>query len=87
VHTDAESAQLRVGIQPSGLEKSVGARAPLMDGDRNVASMASHDSIRGIQMVSIFPLLQAATTFTKEYAGAWGMLGAGVERDHLRGAH
>ncbi|MDB4869693.1 MAG: synthase subunit c [Gemmatimonadales bacterium] len=29
-------------------------------------------------MVSIFPLLQAATTFTKEYSGAWGMLGAGV---------
>jgi len=29
-------------------------------------------------MVSIFPLLQAAATFSKEYAGAWGMLGAGV---------
>jgi len=29
-------------------------------------------------MVSIFPLLQAAATFTKEYSGAWGMLGAGV---------
>jgi F-type H+-transporting ATPase subunit c len=29
-------------------------------------------------MVSIFPLLQAATTFTREYSGAWGMLGAGV---------
>ena len=29
-------------------------------------------------MVSIFPLLQAAATFSKEYTGAWGMLGAGV---------
>ena len=29
-------------------------------------------------MVSILPLLQAATTFSKEYTGAWGMLGAGV---------
>jgi len=29
-------------------------------------------------MVSIFPLLQAAATFSREYTGAWGMLGAGV---------
>jgi F-type H+-transporting ATPase subunit c len=29
-------------------------------------------------MVSIFPLLQAATTFTREYSGAWGLLGAGL---------
>jgi F-type H+-transporting ATPase subunit c len=29
-------------------------------------------------MVTLFPLLQAAATFTKEYSGAWGMLGAGV---------
>ena len=29
-------------------------------------------------MHMIFPLLQAAATFTKEYSGAWGMLGAGV---------
>ena len=29
-------------------------------------------------MVSIFPLLQAAATFSKEYTGAWAMLGAGV---------
>ena len=29
-------------------------------------------------MVSIFPLLQAATTFTREYTGAWGLLGAGL---------
>lgn len=29
--------------------------------------------------MSIFPLLQAATTFApKEYQGAWAMLGAGV---------
>jgi F-type H+-transporting ATPase subunit c len=30
------------------------------------------------KMVAMFPLLQAAATFTREYAGAWGMLGAGV---------
>jgi F-type H+-transporting ATPase subunit c len=29
-------------------------------------------------MHSIFPLLQAATTFSREYTGAWGMLGAGI---------
>jgi F-type H+-transporting ATPase subunit c len=29
-------------------------------------------------MVSIFPLLQAAATFSKDYQGAWAMLGAGV---------
>lgn len=29
-------------------------------------------------MVSIFPLLQEAEAFTRNYAGAWGMLGAGV---------
>jgi F-type H+-transporting ATPase subunit c len=28
--------------------------------------------------MAIFPLLQAATTFTKEYMGAWGMHGAGI---------
>ena len=29
-------------------------------------------------MVSIFPLLQATAAFSKDYMGAWGMLGAGV---------
>ena len=29
-------------------------------------------------MVTMYPLLQAAATFSKEYTGAWGMLGAGV---------
>jgi len=29
-------------------------------------------------MVAMFPLLQAAGTFTREYTGAWGMLGAGI---------
>jgi F-type H+-transporting ATPase subunit c len=29
-------------------------------------------------MVEMFPLLQAAATFTREYTGAWGMLGAGI---------
>ena len=29
-------------------------------------------------MVSMFPLLQAAATFSREYAGAWGLLGAGL---------
>jgi F-type H+-transporting ATPase subunit c len=29
-------------------------------------------------MVSIFPLLQAAATFSREYSAAWGMLGAGI---------
>jgi F-type H+-transporting ATPase subunit c len=29
-------------------------------------------------MVSIFPLLQETARFTRDYAGAWGMLGAGV---------
>ncbi len=29
-------------------------------------------------MVSIFPLLQAAATYSKDYTGAWAMLGAGV---------
>lgn len=28
--------------------------------------------------MQMFPLLQAATTFTKEYAGAWAMVGAGI---------
>ena len=28
--------------------------------------------------MSIFPLLQAATGFTREYTGAWAMLGAGI---------
>jgi len=28
--------------------------------------------------MSIIPLLQAATTFTRDYTGAWAMLGAGV---------
>ncbi|HZO20778.1 MAG TPA: ATP synthase F0 subunit C [Gemmatimonadaceae bacterium] len=28
--------------------------------------------------MDIFPLLQAAATYTREYAGAWGMLGAGI---------
>jgi F-type H+-transporting ATPase subunit c len=30
------------------------------------------------KMVAMFPLLQAATTFSREYTGAWAMLGAGV---------
>ena len=29
-------------------------------------------------MVSIFPLLQVAATFSREYSAAWGMLGAGI---------
>jgi F0F1-type ATP synthase membrane subunit c/vacuolar-type H+-ATPase subunit K len=29
-------------------------------------------------MVTMFPLLQAAATFTREYSGAWGLLGAGI---------
>ena len=29
-------------------------------------------------MVSMFPLLQAAATFSREYTGAWAMLGAGI---------
>ena len=29
-------------------------------------------------MVSIFPLLQATAGYTKEYSGAWGLLGAGI---------
>ena len=29
-------------------------------------------------MVAMFPLLQAAAAFTREYTGAWAMLGAGV---------
>jgi F-type H+-transporting ATPase subunit c len=29
-------------------------------------------------MVSMFPLLQAAASFSREYAGAWGLLGAGI---------
>ena len=28
--------------------------------------------------MAILPLLQAAASFSKEYAGAWAMLGAGV---------
>ena len=28
--------------------------------------------------MTILPLLQAATTFSKDYTGAWAMLGAGV---------
>lgn len=28
--------------------------------------------------MAILPLLQAATTFTKEYTGAWAMLGAAL---------
>src|SRR3982751_7000983 len=33
---------------------------------------------RGRQMVSMYPLLQAASTFSRDYTGAWAMLGAGV---------
>jgi F-type H+-transporting ATPase subunit c len=29
-------------------------------------------------MHTILPLLQAAATFTKEYSGAWAMMGAGI---------
>ncbi len=28
--------------------------------------------------MDLFPLLQAAATYSREYAGAWAMLGAGV---------
>ena len=28
--------------------------------------------------MAILPLLQAAATFSREYTGAWGMLGAGI---------
>jgi F-type H+-transporting ATPase subunit c len=28
--------------------------------------------------MDVFPLLQAAATYTREYAGAWAMLGAGI---------
>jgi F-type H+-transporting ATPase subunit c len=50
-----------------------------VDGSRSRGR--EHDKsrlLKGAQMVSIFPLLQAATAFSREYAGAWGMLGAGV---------
>jgi len=30
------------------------------------------------KMVAMFPLLQAAAAFNREYTGAWAMLGAGV---------
>lgn len=29
-------------------------------------------------MTSFLPLLQAAATFTRDYTGAWGMMGAGI---------
>jgi F-type H+-transporting ATPase subunit c len=29
-------------------------------------------------ILPLLPLLQAAATFSREYSGAWGMLGAGV---------
>src|SRR6266480_5453321 len=49
-------------------------------------SRARHITIveRGKKMVSIFPMLQAATqalqpgTFNAPYSGAWAMLGAGI---------
>jgi F-type H+-transporting ATPase subunit c len=28
--------------------------------------------------MDLFPLLQAAATYSREYAGAWAMLGAGI---------
>jgi F-type H+-transporting ATPase subunit c len=28
--------------------------------------------------MDVFPLLQAAATYSREYAGAWAMLGAGI---------
>ena len=28
--------------------------------------------------MAIFPMLQAAVSYTREYSGAWGMLGAGI---------
>ena len=28
--------------------------------------------------MAILPMLQAAASYTKEYSGAWGMLGAGI---------
>jgi F-type H+-transporting ATPase subunit c len=28
--------------------------------------------------MTMYPLLQAATTITKEYAGAWGMMGSAI---------
>ena len=33
---------------------------------------------KGKNMVTMYPLLQAAASFTKEYSGAWGLLGAGL---------
>ena len=36
-------------------------------------------------MHSIFALLQATGGFTKEYTGAWGMLGAGIGIGRLAG--
>jgi F-type H+-transporting ATPase subunit c len=61
-------------------EKSVGSseEEPVTDSDGNVASTTNHVEKRGRQMVSMYPLLQAAATYTREYTGAWGMLGAGV---------
>jgi len=41
--------------------------------------MTYHDLMKGNKkMVSIFPLLQAAEPFNRDYTGAWAMLGAGV---------
>ena len=31
-----------------------------------------------MKMVTMFPLLQAAASFTREYSGAWALLGAGI---------
>lgn len=28
--------------------------------------------------MTMFPLLQAAATYSREYAGAWGLMGAGI---------
>jgi F-type H+-transporting ATPase subunit c len=60
-------------------------RIPLTDGDRWIASMTFTTQDGSLKMVSIFPLLQAASqaipqpgTFNMPYSGAWAMLGAGI---------
>ena len=42
--------------------------------------MTNHDCYKeeGKTMVMMYPLLQAAAGFTREYAGAWALLGAGI---------
>jgi F-type H+-transporting ATPase subunit c len=40
--------------------------------------IGNYDLRSEFEMHSILPLLQAATGFTREYEGAWALLGAGV---------